>query len=249
MQPYLKLFSGTMSSFSLMLIIGVSVSFLIMVFRENRKPLDFPKLLLAVGFVMPFLFIGGKLLFAAVSVLNGQTLSLNMFVAGGFVFYGGLIGGLLGLCVYAKITKRRVTAYTDVLVPYLALCQAFGRIGCLLNGCCYGMFADTVISVRYPTEHLTHGEPCLPVPIFESVGCLTIAFILFFRRVEHPTAMYLIVYPIMRFGIEFTRGDIIRGVWRGISASQIISAIMLIAGFIVLGYCRKQRAARNMERA
>ncbi|HZV35609.1 MAG TPA: prolipoprotein diacylglyceryl transferase, partial [Verrucomicrobiae bacterium] len=104
---------------------------------------------------------------------------------GGLVFYGGLIGGTLATLIYLVRKKLPVWRMADVLAPSIALGYVFGRIGCLLNGCCYGRECSIPwLAIHFPPDHATHGAPVYPTEIFESL--LNLVFYIFlawlFRR-------------------------------------------------------------------
>ncbi|GHT02477.1 hypothetical protein AGMMS50276_32410 [Synergistales bacterium] len=165
-------------------------------------------------------------MFAAIT--GGYSWSESL--SGGSVFYGGLIGFFVGLLIYAKYVKRPFLMYANFLTPYIALGHSFGRIGCLLGGCCYGAesglfpFIPSVFSIKYPITHPTLAHPVLPIPLAESILCLLLSLFLFTRKSEKDNFMiYLTVYSVLRFALEFGRGDKIRGIYGLFSTSQWIS--------------------------
>lgn len=128
----------------------------------------------------------------------------------------------------------------DFVVPGFALFHAFGRIGCFMSGCCYGLrlqkqFAFLGIHLNY-----------FPLQLVESI----FEFIMFFvlsKRVREGKILnrYLISYSIFRFINEFFRGDAVRGVWFGISTSQIISLLIIIA--IAISYIDSNRSCKKQS--
>jgi len=84
---------------------------------------------------------------------------------GGLVFYGGLIGAIVAGLIYLRWKKLPVWKIADVLAPSIALGSVFGRIGCLLNGCCYGRACALPWAITFPPGHETHpdGFPATPV--------------------------------------------------------------------------------------
>jgi len=143
---------------------------------------------------------------------------------GGLVFYGGFIGAFGVVIVMARLRKQRLLAILDILAPSVALGHAFGRIGCFLRGCCFGIPVgpDKWYGVVFPKGALPYSEgipnacspgtPLFPVQIANSVNLLIIFVILslFFkhRRGEgQVVALHAVIYSIHRFGMEFLRGD------------------------------------------
>ena len=118
----------------------------------------------------------------------------------------------------------------DLAVPYVPLAHAFGRVGCFLNGCCYGKRCDAPWAVRFPqgspvfTEHAYRYQdisvrtdawsyPVHPTQFYSVAGLLLIfALLWFLRKKWYPfggftLALYLACYGVMRFIVEFYRGD------------------------------------------
>jgi len=150
---------------------------------------------------------------------------------GGLVYYGGLIGA--GLSAYFWLRKHRqpVWAVADCLAPGLALGQAFGRLGCYLNGCCYGR-VDQEHGVIFPAleDHLPH----LPTQLYEAGFVLLLALFLLWFKAKRTYAgqvfwLYVFLYCLGRFAIEWLRGDAERGtlISSALSPAQWISLLGL----------------------
>lgn len=155
---------------------------------------------------------------------------LSTFLGGGFVFYGGLFGVLIGVYIYTKKYDYTTKTIMNMIVPAIPLFHILGRIGCFFAGCCYGFKFPSAISLgiisidRFPTQ------------LVEALFNLILFFIILRIQKKKPTLdylrIYLLSYATFRFIIEFTRGDLVRGVFWGISTSQIISLI-IIAYYII----------------
>lgn len=166
---------------------------------------------------------------------------LNTLMGGGFVFYGGLIGGLAGLYLCGKILHIPVLEYAEATIPVIPLAHAFGRIGCAFVGCCYGIPYDGPGAVVY-TESIAAplNTPLFPVQAVEAAGNLVITGVLCMygvycrrqgRRAK-SVQLYLVMYAVLRFVLEFLRyDDSERGIVLGLSTSQWISIIICIAVF------------------
>lgn len=152
----------------------------------------------------------------------------------GYVVYGGLIGGILANVIYFKIKKISFWEYFDLVIPQVALGQAFGRIGCLFAGCCYGKETDLPIGFVYHTsEFAPTGVPLMPTQIISSVGDLLLFFLLLLygKKTKIKGRVfcgYLLLYSVGRFLVEFLRGDEGRGIVGGLSTSQIIAMILFV---------------------
>jgi phosphatidylglycerol---prolipoprotein diacylglyceryl transferase len=161
-----------------------------------------------------------------------------MIQHGGLVFYGGLAGGMAGGYLGVKKMGLPFWATADVLAPGIALGHVFGRIGCLMNGCCYGYPTHCSWAVRFPATHATGGVPVHPTELYEALLDLGLALGLawFFRRRKRDGqvfAAYLILYALVRFFVEFYRGDYTVYYLHGLlSPGQVLSCVVFLAGLI-----------------
>ena len=124
-----------------------------------------------------------------------------------------------------------------VLVP---LFHAFGRVGCFLGGCCYGIESEFGFTTHTNTNIPSiNGVNRFPVQLLES-GCNLIIFFilltLFRKRIMEKRLIwiYLLIYPVVRFCDEFLRGDVYRGFLLGLSTSQWVSIILFGVAVVVL---------------
>ncbi|HVV01945.1 MAG TPA: prolipoprotein diacylglyceryl transferase [Verrucomicrobiae bacterium] len=167
---------------------------------------------------------------------------------GGLVFYGGLIGASLAVILYCRIKKLGLWKVADILAPSISLGYVFGRIGCLLNGCCYGRYCSLPWAIRFPPGHETHplGMPATPVhptEIYESLLNLFLyaGLAWLYRRKKFDGqifATYLICYALLRSFVEMFRGDYpvyqhYLGGWA--TPAQLVSIGILAGGVILLG--------------
>jgi len=160
---------------------------------------------------------------------------------GGLVYYGGLLGASLAGTLYARWKRQPLWKLADVLAPSIALGQAFGRIGCLLNGCCYGRPCQLPWAITFP-EGNAAGAPTVPVhptEIYESVLCLGLCLALTRLRKRFDGqvfGLYLIGYSLLRFLVEMFRGDYPPyqrlGGW--LTPGQLVSALTLTVGLMLL---------------
>ena len=166
-----------------------------------------------------------------------------MVLKSGFVFYGGLIGGAIGVFAALKIQKKDFFKIVDIYAVALPLGHAFGRIGCFFSGCCYGMPYDGWLSFTYTTAldaSTPIGIPLLPVQLIEA-GVLFALFatllIVYLKAPKHKglcSLVYAYGYAIIRFTLEFFRYDAERGGFLGLSTSQWISVAIFVAATIWL---------------
>lgn len=188
-------------------------------------------------------FLGSKLLF----IVNSYTgefeniiFNSNFWLGGGFVFYGGLIAGSLFAIIYSLITKSFKLSELYLLMPVMALCHSVGRIACFMAGCCYGSHHQGFLSI-----HL-HGLDRHPVQLYES-GTLFVLFLILNKMVKNklrPSLIiggYFIGYSVIRFLLEFLRGDKIRGSIFNLSSSQFVSIFVIIVTSIILISIKQKR--------
>ena len=162
------------------------------------------------------------------------------YFSGGFVFYGGLLGGLAGAWLFCKQRRTSFATLGRDLVPALPLFHAFGRVGCFLAGCCYGIPSPVPwLGVVFPAAAIEapSGVPLLPVQLYEAVGCLLLFLLLdHLLRQGWPgdrlLALYLALYAAFRFLLEFLRGDAARGFLGPLSTSQVLS-LGVLAGLLL----------------
>ena len=192
---------------------------------------------------------------------------------GGLVFYGGFILAALVIFRYVRKHQLCMSRILDICAPAMAIGHGFGRIGCFIQGCCFGIPckgfgviypAGTAPAARYPDMgsvilnlHLSGKAAAsslqlLPVQLFESAGnfLLGAALLLLFRKVRRSgiiASAYFICYGIMRFVLEFFRGDHTDRII-GLTRAQLIGLfIMIPAGIFCYLYFRKHGEDVNSE--
>lgn len=191
-------------------------------------------------------FLGARLLhilFEAPSVYWANPWLIVEFWQGGFVFYGGLIAGLIAGVIYCRKKEYDVPLWLDRGGVSLGLAYAIGRVGCFLNGCCYGRVCRLPWAVRFPT-HLGWGvaiQPRHPTQLYAAFGeLLAIAIVLLLERLKlvkfkgQQFWCWLILHAINRLVMEAFRDDE-RGVFfLGWSLSSVISVVFILTGVSVL---------------
>lgn len=252
MAPFLDFFGLPIGSYGLMMALAFLCAGGLGCLRAARRGLIVYDVLITGAMAVGFGLAGAQLLFFAVTytpdalwqmVSGGESAD----IAGGQVFYGGLLAGILGGMLGAKLAKARLADMEGVLVPVLPLGHALGRIGCVLAGCCHGMPYDGFLALRYPNSvlGLPPEQGYFPVQLLETAANVGICAVLLLldqkaRRAWDLTLWYLLLYGIVRFGTEFLRGDELRGIWFGISTSAWISlGLMFLCGTVLL--CRRYK--------
>ena len=210
----------------------------------KKRTLPRYEIVYSAVYVMTGALLGSKLLFILVSIKDIIRYSIPILavIKGGFVFYGGLIGGLIGLCIYTRQFRMPLVPFLDIYATVLPLGHALGRVGCFFGGCCYGMKYDGPGHVVYHQSagNTPLGVPLLPIQLMEAFFLLLLFLLLLILLVwgTHNgtlTVCYTVCYAVLRFILEFFRGDAERGRLGLFSTSQWVSvAIFSITVALVL---------------
>ena len=185
---------------------------------------------------------------------------------GGLMFYGGFILASLVFALWCRRRHERPLALLDLFSTVIPLAHACGRLGCFCYGCCYGLRSDSPLAVAFPArspawhEQLHAGLiaasapralPVLPTQLFEAAALLVLFTALYFayRRFSArlPGAVagaYLVGYGVIRFALEYVRGDP-RWAWAALSISQLISLGIITAGAAVWGWAWRSGRRRH----
>lgn len=266
MIPTVQIFDKTVSAYVIFVILGI-LSVLFVTYRVAKKHgLDEIQMLFMTLIAFGASGVGGGLLYGLLNyrlvialVRNfdkissfGELIEVLKVIFGGSVFYGGLLGILLAVLIYTR--KKHLSArYLDIVAIGVPLFHTFGRVGCFLGGCCYGVECSFGFVYHYSPIPYANGVRRFPVQLLEAGFnlCLCLTLYLLFRKEKykgHLLSVYLFAYPTFRFLDEFLRGDVHRGIWWGLSTSQWIS-LLLIAGNALWLLCSRLRKQRSSLKA
>jgi len=231
----------TIYGYGLMIAIGFCSAYLSCEFRAKKQKLD-PELLF--GILLCSIvggLVGAKVLYWITrwkDILENPKMLLD--IANGFVVYGGIIGGVLMAAWYVVKKKAPFWRYFDLVLPSVALAQGFGRIGCFLAGCCYGIETSCPIGITFHnSQYAPNGVSLLPTQLISS-GLNFLNFAVLVLLTKHRKgdgqigALYFIFYSVGRFVMEYFRGDLIRGTVGSVTTSQFISIFMFVIGVVLL---------------
>lgn len=228
----------TLYSYGLMIAIGFMVAITLASRRAKRLGLD-PERIQSLGLVtLVSGLVGGRLGYVVLywDFYLQNPLEILRLDHGGLVFYGGLgLGILMGL-LYIRRSKLPMAKTVELMIPPLVLAHALGRIGCFLNGCCYGKFTDLPWGVAFPPETL-HRHP---TQLYEFAALLLLFVgltVLGRRNFKEWTVpiLYGLLYGTWRFFIEFVRGDNPQVLW-GLTVFQLVSLPIIAAcGGLLIG--------------
>lgn len=205
--------------------------------------------------------VGAKALLFVVE-FNHFTSSWQDFTSllrSGGVFYGGLVAAIL-VCVY-QLRKHKLPLWpsADLFAPGIALGYFVGRLGCLAAGCCFGKPTDVAWAVTFtnPAANLNVGTPLNiplhPTQLYESAAGLIIFLVLMAleRRGKAFAGrtfwLFVLLYSISRFIIEFYRGDDRGLVFDMLSTSQFISVVLAPLSLVMLWYLSRPTQTATPE--
>lgn len=168
----------------------------------------------------------------------------------GQIFFGGALGGVLGFFLGIRVFRLKSQPCVRIVVPMVPLGHAIGRIGCLLAGCCYGKEYSGIGCITY--RHAIGGAPVgislFPVQAVEAAGnlliCLCLIWLDLLYKGRYLATIYVAMYSVLRFNLEYQRGDAIRGTAFGLSTSQWISLVILSC-VVILWIARLYLKRRN----
>ncbi len=150
----------------------------------------------------------------------------------GLSIWGAVLGAALGIWVYSKLAKVPFGYLADVLTPGIILAQAIGRVGCILNGCCYGLETSAFCAIIYtnPESLAPIGIPVHPTQFYEIIYNLIVFGVLLklrgrFKPDGSLFLIYLSLYSIWRFGVDFIRDG--TPFLLGLHQAQVVSLIVL----------------------
>lgn len=244
----------TVHGYGLMIAIGILMALFVGEKRAKNRNLSGDEIYNLTFVCAVFGFLGAKLLFCIIEWKNFIKDPWSILSSNGFVVYGGIILGVFGGWVWCRFRKLAFWEYFDIVMPSVAIAQGFGRIGCFLAGCCYGRETNSWCGIAFTNSNFApNGVKMIPTQLISAAGMLLIAFALmrFAKNRKHPGTvgfLYLILYSIGRFGVEFLRNDY-RGEIGILSTSQFISIFMLIIGAGGFWFLVKRGTPATIEEA
>jgi phosphatidylglycerol---prolipoprotein diacylglyceryl transferase len=238
------------ATYGFLVALGMLLGLTIVLHLSKKQHLDPDEMWNLCGLVILAGIIGSKVLYIITdwgyySRNPGEIFSLSTLQAGG-VFSGGLVLAIGTAIWYLRKHQISFLKAADVIAPGLALGHAVGRLGCFSAGCCYGKPTNEPWGVIFtnPLANEIVGTPLnvrlQPTQLYEAFAELVNFFILYWvvtkkKKFEgQAIGLYMVMYGIERYVIEFFRGDPGRGnVWGIMSGTQLISIFLVIAGAII----------------
>jgi phosphatidylglycerol:prolipoprotein diacylglycerol transferase len=249
MLPFIDILGLKIAFYGSLIAIGTAAGIAVAVSRSAINAQKKEDVLYAFFFAIIGVIVGAKLLYL-ITVLPDMIRNFDLLIqnreamlsllTGGFVFYGGLIGGAAGVVLYCRRFRIGFWPMVDTIIPSVPLVHAFGRLGCFCAGCCYGKEFPPPIGMYFNNSpYAPHDVALFPVQLLEAFLCLCIfaGIVVFSRKKKRNGAvlgLYLLSYTVVRFVLEFFRMDAARGFLLGFSTSQWISALLLIVSLVLL---------------
>jgi phosphatidylglycerol:prolipoprotein diacylglycerol transferase len=236
--------------------------------RHNIKPLIIQSLSM---WIIVGMLVGARIWYVWENwdLFSSDIISIFKLWEGGMVFYGGFIGGFIGGILFIKTAKLSVAKVMDISAPGIAIAVAIGRIGCLLNGCCYGKITDSWIGICFPArwnppayweqlqqglipQGASHSLPVIPTQLISTLNLLIIFGILWKIRKNKffngfLFALFIGLYGLQRFTVDFFRNYSANAlILKYLTLSQVASVFMMIASIVVIIIgCKKNKSSIN----
>ena len=239
----------TVHTYGVLVAAGFLVGIVFAVRQAKKEGIPSDKITDLAFYIILAAIIGSRLLFIFVNAGYYISNPLGVFKIweGGLVFYGGVLLAVPTAVWYVTSNRLGLWNIADILAPSIAIGHAFGRLGCFAAGCCYGKAAASLPwavvftdpNCLAPTNIAMH-----PTQLYESAGEF-VNFLVLISLGKHRTfsgeifMSYLVLYSILRFTVEFFRGDVERGfILPNLSVSQGISLAVFLTGIIGLSVLR-----------
>lgn len=261
MLPTITILGKTIAPYPICAIIGIFVSGIYACYTTKKRGYNENNMLFLLLWAAVGTLVGGAVLYAIVSLpsvismlaVSNIPFSFSLLVQllflllGGSVFYGGLLGGILAGFIYVKVAKLDIQVFSSLAAPAIPLFHIFGRIGCFLGGCCYGVACPVGFIYHHSPVAEANGVQRFPVQLLEAAFNLALFLLLHWlgkkganKKTPNLLLLYLLLYSVGRFLLEFLRDDAYRGIWGPFSTSQWISIVLFIVSAFLL-YKNRQR--------
>lgn len=246
--PYVELFSLEVPLYALLLFLAVALGFSLVLTLAKQYGVAFSHVLGLCLVALPGGLVGARLLHVidqADFYLANPALA-PAFWLGGFSQYGLIIGGVATSALYARVQRLPFVRFLDLIPVPLLAGLSLGRVGCIIQGCCYGSpttlpwgFIYTHPRSFLPSDWIANRISTHPVPLYEIAWFLALLGILLAVR-RHlrgegvPFLVFLIGHSIGRFTIFFFRGDPSLFMLAGLAQAQVIALVVLLVSVALL---------------
>ena len=260
MLPFVSVFGLEIPVYGILSIIGIAVCAVVIIVLSKKKQFDLYDVLITAVVAGLGVFLGAHILYA-VTRIEDIIFAFTLYddfgnkwdfikhlldVSSGLVFYGGLYGGLLAGYLWIRHKKYPPGIFSDVFAVVIPLFHTFGRVGCFFAGCCYGVEWEYGLMGRVLSSGKHEYVTRFPVQLAEAFLLILLFVVLLLLYLKNTCkgrlmTVYLSVYAVIRFILEFLRGDEIRGHLWIFSTSQWISLLTLSGVILYLVIDSKKR--------
>lgn len=257
----------TINSYGLMLALAFIVGIYLAIKKGEKRGIDSNTIVNLAFIVMISAIVGSRLFYVLFHLEEFRGRWAYTFLPiqadgtiglGGLIFLGGFLGALLSGAIYIHVKKLSFRKIVDSVAPSLALGLFFGRIGCFLNGCCFGKACDLPWAVTFPPNspagYQMMDASIHPTQLYSSFyGLLIFIILMMLDRKERFDGflfgVFLILYGIARFTVDFFRFyENQMFLVDGIGFNQIVSFLLVIAGALLL-YPKREKKTGGIEAA
>ncbi len=226
-------------SYGFMLVAAFLICSLLIKQEARKQNVDPESIFNFLFLIFVFGIVGARIFYVVQNIgyYSKNPLEIVMLQHGGLSWFGGLILGTITGVLYLKKKNFPILKILDLVIPFVALGQALGRIGCLLNGCCYGRVSEFGIYFE------THQAILIPTQVYSSLLLIIIFIILrIMQKKKLPAGKilftYLLLYSLKRFFIEFWRADN-PVIFFGLTFFQLLSIVVFCIALSKLALIRK----------
>ncbi len=260
MYPFINILGKSIPTYGLCMLLGLLLIAIGGSIKGKKKNIPIENVIIVLATALAFIILGGGLLYILVTYSFSEIAAyiskgdFSFLTNGGIVFYGGLLGAVVGGLIGAKISKMSKNDICETMIPFVPFAHAVGRVGCFLAGCCNGMEYEGFGAVYYKNSifGLSPHKGYFPVQLTEAfLNCIVGTVLLVFsgkaKRKADIVFLYFLLYGNARFGLEYLRGDEIRGIFFGISTSQWISICLVtcaVGYFLAVNLVKKKNKAQ-----
>ena len=258
--------SFTLTSYGLMQAVAFIAGIIVLFFMSKKEKIDKDRLYDMAIWIIIGGIAGARIWFVFENfyLYKNDILSVIKIWEGGMVFYGGLIGGFSAGIIYLRRNHLDIERVGDITVPAFSLGIFIGRIGCFLNGCCYGKISHSC-GVSFPKNSPAYYEqmssgiipqnavsslPVIPTQLIESFSCLLIfAILLIMYKFKKFKGMvfysFFVFYGIERFLLDYLRFYSKEAmIFKTFSLSQIMSILLVLSGSIMLVFSYRRNKGK-----
>ena len=222
--------------------------------EAKKEGIDPQKILDLSFYILIAAIVGSRIFYVIINFryFIENPLEIIKIWSGGLVFYGGFVIGIVVVIYFFKKNNMPLWKTADVIAPSIPIGQAVGRLGCFFAGCCYGKPTNLPWGVTFsdPNSLAKLGVPLHPTQLYSSLNGLIIFFILIiirrYKRFDGELIwIYVLLYSVGRFIIEFFRSDDRGFILDTLSTSQVIGIILFITAITMLIKLGKRKKAKG----